>query len=341
MSKLIAHKPFSCLVNTSVYRKLYARKIRKEIAGIEAGGIYINIETTNACNADCLMCPHSKMKRSPGTMNEETFRKIVDNAAESGLRIREFVLSGFGEPFADKNIFDRIAYVKSKGPYYVKIFSNAALLTPEKTEKLLASGLDEIVISFNGITKAVYESVMKLTFEKSLGNVLALLEARRRRAEDRGRKTEDGRRRPEDRGKANQNPKIVLSCVRLAGNKAEVAKFNAFGKGKADGVLKPIPENWSGSMEQDSPWKYDIKGRLWPCRGMWDTLDFTWDGKAILCCRDYDGRVIIGDIYAESVDDILARKRKMGVRQLENGDFSDAKICKSCDTMNKNNINWL
>ncbi len=334
MPKLITHKPFSCLVNTPVYRKLYSRKIRKETAKIEAGGIYINIETTNACNADCLMCPHSKMKRAPGNMNEDIFRLIVDSAAESGVHIREFVLSGFGEPLADKNIFDRIAYVKSKGPFYVKIFSNASLLTQEKTEKLLASGLDEIVISFNGITKEVYESIMKLPFERSMENVLALLEARRRRTEDRGQRTEDGRR-------TTPNPKIVLSCVRLADNKAEVVKFNAFWKGKADAVLKPIPENWSGSMEQDSPWKYDIKGRLWPCRGMWDTLDFTWDGKTILCCRDYDGRVIIGDIKKEAVKDILARKRAMGIRQLEHGDFSDAKICKSCDTMNKNNINWL
>ena len=327
MTKLIAHKPFSLLVNTGVYRKLYARRIRKEISKIEAGGIYINIETTNACNADCRMCPHSKMKREPGNMNEDIFRGIVDSAVESGLHIREFILSGFGEPLADRNIFDRIAYVKSKGPYYVKIFSNASLLTPEKTEKLLVSGLDEIVISFNGITKEVYESVMKLPFEKSMENVLALLEARKLR-------TESG-------GQTKPRPRIVLSCVRLADNKAEVAKFNAFWKGKADAVLKPIPENWSGSMEQDSPWKYDIEGRLWPCRGMWDTLDFTWDGKTILCCRDYDGRVIIGDIKNEAVKEILARKRAMGIRQLEHGDFSDAKICKSCDTMNKNNINWL
>ncbi len=341
MTKLIAHRPFSYLVNTSVYRKLYARRIHKEIAKIEAGGIYVNIETTNACNADCLMCPHSKMKRSPGIMKEEIFRSIVDSAAESGLRIREFVLSGFGEPFADKNILDRIAYVKARGPYYVKIFSNASLLTTEKTEKLLTSGLDEIVISFNGITKEVYESVMKLPFEKSLQNVLALLAARSRKWEGGGQGTKVRGRKTEDRGQAKQKPKIVLSCVRLADNKAEVAKFNAFWKGKADAVLKPIPENWSGSMEQDSPWKYDIKGRLWPCRGMWDTLDFTWDGKTILCCRDYDGRVIIGDIKNEAVKDILARKRAMGTRQLEHGDFSDAKICKSCDTMNKNNINWL
>jgi len=328
MTKLTARRPFSYLVNTAVYRKFYLRCIHKEIAKIEEGGVFVNIETTNACNADCLMCPHSKMKRASGTMNEETFRGIVDSAAGSGLKIREFVLSGFGEPIADKNIFERIAYVKSKGPFYVKIFSNASLLTPEKTAKLLASDLDEIVISFNGISKEIYESVMKLPFEKSMDNVLALLEARRLRG-------------PDAQGHSEAKPKIVLSCVRLAGNKAEVAKFNAFWKGKADAILKPIPENWSGSMEQNSPWKYDIKGRLWPCRGMWDTLDFTWDGKTILCCRDYDGRVVIGDIKKEAVKDILARKRAMGIRQLENGDYSDAKICKSCDTMNKNNINWL
>ncbi|MEI7905469.1 MAG: radical SAM/SPASM domain-containing protein [Candidatus Firestonebacteria bacterium] len=330
MSKLISHKPFSCFVNTGLYNNFYAKRIRKEIAKIEAGGIYINIETTNACNADCLMCPHSKMKRAVGTMKEEVFKKIVDSVVESGIEVKEFVLSGFGEPFADKNILERIAYVKSKGPFFVKLFSNASLLDKNRVHKVFESGLDEIVISFNGITKEIYEQVMKLPYEKSLENTLLLIKERKRRFES-GRE-----------GSLAQvlKPKIVLSCVRLEKNKDEVRKFNEYWKGKADEILKPIPENWSGNMDQKSPWKYDFKKKMWPCRGMWDSLDFTWDGRVILCCRDYDGAVIIGDISKSSVKEILQKKRELGVKQLEKGDYSDAKICFNCDTMGKNAISY-
>ena len=338
MPKLIQYKPFSYLINTKIYNNLYLKHIRKEVAVSEREGIFVNIETTNACNADCLMCPHSKMKRATGTIKEEVFKKIVDSAVESGINIRQFVLSGFGEPFADKNIFERIAYVKSKGPYFVKLFSNASLLDEIRIEKVFESGLDEIVVSFNGITKEIYEQVMKLPYEKSLQNVLALIDMKciRLRSSSSGETANMSK----QMNAGSQKPRIVLSCVRLEKNKEEVRKFNEFWKGKADEILKPIPENWSGSMDQKSPWKYSKKGRMWPCRGMWDSLDFVWDGQVILCCRDYDGVVIIGDINKSSVKEIMQKKREMGIKQLEKGDYSDAKICCNCDTMGKNAVSY-
>ena len=38
----------------------------------------IYLETTNVCNAHCIMCPHDKMQRPRGHMDERLFRKIID-----------------------------------------------------------------------------------------------------------------------------------------------------------------------------------------------------------------------------------------------------------------------
>jgi len=42
----------------------------------------IQIETTSLCNARCLICPNKDMKRKKGTMDDKTFKKIVDDCKE-------------------------------------------------------------------------------------------------------------------------------------------------------------------------------------------------------------------------------------------------------------------
>ena len=37
----------------------------------------IYIETTNLCNAKCIMCPHERITRNPPYMKDEVFYKIV------------------------------------------------------------------------------------------------------------------------------------------------------------------------------------------------------------------------------------------------------------------------
>lgn len=70
--------------------------IEKCINKLKLSPIFINIETTNACNADCIMCPHTIMKREIGIMNDKIFIGIIESAIESGIEIKEFILSGFG-----------------------------------------------------------------------------------------------------------------------------------------------------------------------------------------------------------------------------------------------------
>lgn len=317
--KTIIYRPFSSIVNRKIYNLIYKKHIEKCINKLEQSPIFINIETTNACNADCIMCPHTIMKRKIGIMNDKIFRDIVDSTIESDIEIKEFILSGFGEPLMDKYIFDRIRYIKSKGNYYTKLFTNASLLSKENTKEIIGSGLDEIVISFNSISKNVYEKIMKkLDYKNCFDNVINFINEK----------------------KQNSNrPKTVISCIKLADNKKEIKKIKKFWNWRVDQILKPVPENWAGSINIYSPWKYNFKKKMWPCRGMWNTLDFLWDGRVSLCCRDYDGKVIIGNITESSIEDILRKKRKLGYTHL-NGDFSSTIICYKCDTIVKNAVNW-
>ena len=55
----------------------------------------VRIETTNACNAACVMCPREKMDRLEGAMSMDLFRRIVSESKALGA---ERVLYGTDYP---------------------------------------------------------------------------------------------------------------------------------------------------------------------------------------------------------------------------------------------------
>lgn len=320
--KLFFHEPFKRVVNTRLYNWAYHKRLDREIQRMMREPIFINLETTNGCNASCIMCPHEDMQRAVGTMSMELFQSIVDEVVEQQIPVKMFVVSGFGEPLLDRNIVERIRYIKSKGNYYTKFHTNAALLVEKKAEEIIDAGLDELAVSFNAVKKESYEQVMRfLKYEKVLKNVLKFLEIKE--------------------AKGSRTPKVMISCIKLDANASDIKQVKKFWKGKVDQVVKPVPENWAGGITNKSRWIYwqSLREKMWPCRSLWDTLDIQWDGKVALCCRDYEGKEIIQRVGETPLWDILETKRRIGVAQ-KGGDWSVTKLCHGCDTALNNSVTW-
>ena len=146
------------IVNSSIYDKLYQKKIKNTIKNREYP-LGLDIGTTNLCNAACIMCPHTKLKKM-GTMDMKLYKKIIDNCEK--LKIMSLTLSFFGEPLLDKDLIQKIKYAKER-KMKVAFFSNASLLTEKWAKELIESGLDGITISFDGYSKATYEKIRKST----------------------------------------------------------------------------------------------------------------------------------------------------------------------------------
>ncbi|MEK6833686.1 MAG: radical SAM protein, partial [Nanoarchaeota archaeon] len=145
-------------VNNKLYNSLYDKKIKKSIERLNKEYPWgVDIGTTNLCNAACIMCPHSKLKKM-GTMDMNLYKKIIDNCSK--LNIRIITLSFFGEPFLDKQLIEKIKYAKEKG-MFVAFYSNASLITKELAKDIIDSGLDGITISFDGYSKETYEKIRK------------------------------------------------------------------------------------------------------------------------------------------------------------------------------------
>src|SRR4030043_481203 len=96
LGRRVLSTPF--IVNSRLYNNLYEKKI-KEVIKNRDYPLGLDIGTTNLCNAACIMCPHSRLKKM-GTMDMKLYKKIIDNCER--LKIKNITLSFFGEPLLDK-----------------------------------------------------------------------------------------------------------------------------------------------------------------------------------------------------------------------------------------------
>ena len=116
----------------------------------------ILIENTNCCNAQCVMCPRETLTRKRGFMEFGLFEKIMREV--SGARRKPVVhLHGFGEPLLDELLPERIRLAKTCGIKHTYLVTNASLLFPETSRKIIDAGLDTMKISFYGTDEESYQ----------------------------------------------------------------------------------------------------------------------------------------------------------------------------------------
>ncbi len=270
----------------------------------------IRIETTNKCNSHCIMCPREKMKRKQGIMDIILFKDILDEVKDYG--ITNVFLGGYGEPLTDPMIVDRIEYVK-KFDFYVNFISNGCLLNEKKAEELIYAGLNEIRFSLYGLTRDVYEGIHRgLSFDTTKRNILNLINLRHKLNRD--------------------NPKIYVFFLILNNNSHEVEMFKEEWEGIADAIEIWRPHNFG-----DGKMFRHVNGNKVSCgRPKMGPIQIQLDGTVIPCCWDYDGRMILGDLKKDSLEDILHNEKYRAIRDAhQKKEFEKFPFCNNCDQLNE------
>lgn len=266
----------------------------------------VRVENTNNCNASCYICPREKLTRKKGFMPLDLFRKIVDECAAN--RIREMHLQGFGEPFLDRNIFERIRYAKDKGVKSTILVTNGSLLTPKTCEGIVRSGLDRMKISFYGTDKAEYGSVHRgLDYDKVKAGIYRLFEEKR--------KTQ------------SRTPKITVKYI---GRLHRFPRFMSQWWPRARVGYARLHNYGYGRKYNRAKSSEKVR-----CDMVWDPIfQILWDGRVVPCCYDFDGRIILGDLNNQSISEIWQgenyRKFRLAHQTLQ---FEPYPICKICDKL--------
>jgi radical SAM protein with 4Fe4S-binding SPASM domain len=308
------------IVNSKIYNGLYEKKIRKSIEKLSKEyPLGVDIGVTNLCNAECIMCPHSRLKKM-GTMDMKLYKKIIDNCKK--LNIKTITLSFFGEPFLDKGLIDKIKYAKDKG-MNVSFYSNASLLTEELAKEVILSGLDSITISFDGYSKETYEKIRKkLKFDIVKRNIQNLIETRKRMKKS--------------------NPKINLVLVELEENKREIKQFYNEWNKKVDSINIINMRNWANDIQKEGTkesFHFNKKIKRKPCALIWQKMVVDWNGDVVLCCDDWNHSTVLGNLKKQSIEEIWKGEKLGEIREAHiKREFWKVPLCSSC---NKKSIWWM
>lgn len=115
------------------------------------------------CNFRCGFCLHALDRQQHGYISDEPFmdmalyRKCIDDMRGFGKKLKMLRFAAIGEPLLHRDIAEMVRYAKlANVAQSVDIVTNAALLTPELSDRLIDAGLDRLRISVEGLSAEDY-----------------------------------------------------------------------------------------------------------------------------------------------------------------------------------------
>ena len=261
---------------------------------------YVDVEPTNNCNYNCLMCNRQIMTRKKGYMDFDLYKKIVDQISlyECGLRFCRQ-----GEPILHPRIFEMVEYADKKG-VLTFISSNGSLLNRNRIEALLESNLDVMRFSFQGVAEEGYELMRNSRgtnkYKLVVRNIEKLVNQRTQ--------------------KGLSRPFIILNTTVTNENAEQIEKFK---------------KNWTKIVDKVEVGKTTfsrIEGKCYeklkyliptesfervytPCVEIMIKLSINWNGDITPCCSDYDGFFVVGNITNMPLSEAWTAKKVNKLRE--------------------------
>lgn len=316
-------------------------KLRKKIPYI------YNIETTNYCNMTCIMCPRTLyMTRKNIWIDDVLFEKITDQVLKySDTELDEFtkwleteykqdskeisengfyfstvakslVLHGFGEPFLDKKLVQRIEIcARKKIPTYFSC--TPATMQVDKAMEVMKAGLGVLKFSLDAMGEREIQKIRgkRANFQDSVEKILELLEFKEK----------------------NNLKTILVPCMIDMAEKSEDFDmhndFLNFWKDKK--VFAYI-------KSQDNRWLYDNEESLKKnlshyskqyCEYPWISCSIMSEGNVVPCTQISNNEIVLGNINTQSLIDIWNGEEYQKLRKMHlTGNFPKGHKCnEKCD----------
>ena len=286
----------------------------------------IQLQTINACNAACTMCPYPLFKGrfARGRMDDALFEKITEEIAGQP-EVDTFVPMLQNEPFLDRRILERVKHFKSRtgGRVAVELVTNGAFLNEDTVERIRDSGLDVLDISLDAISPAVYRKVrIGLDYEQVLAGVNRVIDARL------------------------PNTAIFVRLVRVRENFREVKVFARAWKARGVPVFIYSANSRAGALpdfdrelrvpEDEVPWTQRlgrrlVRGYLHHCPVPFAAAAILNNGDVLLCTQDWARRELLGNVRERSLSEIWNGPRMREIRTLiARRRYSEVPSCADC-----------
>ena len=273
----------------------------------------IIVDIHSYCNARCKICPYPvlKTKNPMGVMEEDLFKKIIDEfslISKNNGFTGHVLFCNMGEPFVYPELAaDRMKYV-IRGGLDFDIQTNAALLTPEILDMLMASGfIGSILISLHGISPDIYKKAMGLDIVKTLRNIDYLSENYPRE-------------------------KIGIQSIAYNWPKGEAGHIRSHFRRKGIKVRMALPNNRAGLVPQMRGHHNGILSGCTAKRPLGEMV-ICFNGDVVLCCNDMGRQEIVGNVKKDTIQDVWNGEAMLDrIDQIYYGKPSPEKfLCRKCE----------
>ena len=305
-----------------------------------------NIETTNYCNMKCVMCPRTMfMTRKNIWIDDKLFDQMTDQVrthdqkslnnfwnwlekdydynpneiSENGFYFsvvaKSLVLHGFGEPFLDKKLIERIEIcTKKKIPTYFSC--TPATMTVEKAKKAMDAGLGVLKFSLDAMDEKKIQKIRgkKANFADAVEKILQLIDYKK---------------------KNNLKTLLVPCMIDLAMEKDDLEMHKDFLKFWKDkdvfAYIKSQDNRWLYENDEDLKSKSHYSNQY--CEYPWLSLTIMADGNVVPCTQISNNELVLGNLNENTLEEIWNGKKYKELRKMHvTGKFPKGHKCKDkCD----------
>jgi MoaA/NifB/PqqE/SkfB family radical SAM enzyme len=288
------------------------------------------VEPTNFCNLKCPLCPsgNGQMTRARGKMDLDAYKSLIDEVGENLILL---MLWNQGEPFINRCFCEMVRYARDKKIPTLTSTNGHYIRNQEQAREVVESGLDEIIVSLDGVDQETYERYrVGGKIERVFEGVRLLVEARERA----------GVRHPLINLQfivMKHNEKDLAEAERIAGELlAPTDKFllktaQVYTSKEAE-IFLPETEELRRYESTDKA-ELVVKGQ--PARGckvLWYSSMVNWNGAVAPCCFDKDVDFEMGQAFAgaSSFKEIWKGRTYMDFRRQILAGRTSVDMCRNC-----------
>jgi MoaA/NifB/PqqE/SkfB family radical SAM enzyme len=278
------------------------------------------IDTTELCNLACIHCPHPQFKKSShysgASLTPDLNAKAVDEVRRHGQGHTQYIrYTGEGETLINRHFFEMLEYATSHaGKVPVTVTTNGVLLNEERTERLLATGVEIVDISIDANTPETYARIrVQGNLEVTRTNVLRLI----RRSKETGGRT-----------------KVIVSYIEQPQNLAETAAFEEYWRSaSADSVVIRKLHSAAGAVADVAErMRHDNESQpRRPCVYPWERIVLNPRGCLAFCPADWTHGSTVADYRTTTIKETWQSEfyQKLRAAHLTN-DFPRHGFCGQC-----------
>lgn len=265
----------------------------------------IYVEISNLCNLHCAFCPGTR--RSPRAMTEGEFRSLLPKLRPWTEHLYFHLM---GEPLCHPELEQFLALAGEYG-FRVILTTNGTLLAKNQQLLLSAPALHKVNISLHAFEandlSVPFRDYLAQCFafgQQAQGKVLVVY-------------------RLWNAGGADRRNQEILAAMKEAFPGDWVAERRGTRIGDRVYLEQGEKFDWP---DMDAP---EGSARVF-CYGLKDQLGILADGTVVPCCLDHEGDLALGNLFHQSMEEILDSPRAQAIREGFRNRQAPEALCRKC-----------